>query len=96
MTSQIPASAVEMPGHQKQMGSLDVQFGNWESSAETSLFSFGSDSSVSKSMPSTLASRLIIKLCLCFHFYCFNAKELSCLKKMLKKTCISNKCISII
>lgn len=56
-----------MPGHQKQMGSLDVQFGNWESSAETSLFSFGSDSSVSKSMPSTLASRLIIKLCLLFY-----------------------------
>ncbi|KAK3096720.1 hypothetical protein FSP39_002655 [Pinctada imbricata] len=53
--SKIPASAVEMPGHQRT--NVDVQFGNWEFGADSSPFSFGGSESTSvDNIASTLSS----------------------------------------
>lgn len=54
---QIPATAVEMPGHIGNFN-LDVQFGNWDFSASDSGFTFGgptsdTNSGVSSSYSST-------------------------------------------
>ena len=47
---QIPASAVEMPGHLGgNFQQLDVQFGNWDFNSSDSGFTFGGSSSDSTS-----------------------------------------------
>ena len=51
---QIPASAVEMPGH-RSTNKVDVQFGNWE--YEASSFGFGNGESVVSSLTSSVVSR---------------------------------------